>query len=177
MRVTISKLTSIDLMHDACSATTGKPAKCSLNAIYKTEHSPMRTQIFWVAMVDIPTFVSVHFTRHKIGVEHFVKSMRDDIKGNDIIADRDTPVNHCMLINAQSLVNLARERLCYKAHRKTVALMRKIKNALRGVDDDLFKYLVPKCVYRNGICPEFSECKPGLKKVMGAYKQYQLEIL
>jgi hypothetical protein len=121
-------------------------------------------------MSDLPTFVSVHFVRHKIGVEHFVKTMRDDLYVDpDFVADRNTPVNHGMLINLQALIQMCRKRLCYKAHKKAVAAMRKIVKAVLEIDPELRPFLVPECAYRNGYCPELRECHVGLPKVMEAY--------
>ena len=158
MRVTAIKLTDIALARKACSATLGGgKSGISLDALYRCEHSPIRTQIFWVEMSDIPSFVSVHFVRHKIGVEHFVQSMRDDMRGEGT-EDRYTPVHHAMLANAHALINMARKRLCYKAHRETVSAMEAVKAAVDGCDPELAKYMTPECVYRGGICHELRPC-------------------
>lgn len=156
MRIEVKKLTGEDLMREACSFTSGKPSKISLKTIYDSEHSPMRTQLFWVAMFDIPTFVSVHLVRHQVGVTHFVKSNRED-RGGDKEADRNTPVNHAMLLNAQSLVNMARKRLCGKASKETQFVMRRIRDAVAVVDPALSWFLVPECEYRKG-CHEIKTC-------------------
>jgi len=106
-------------------------------------------------MIGIPTFVSTHLVRHSIGVTHYVESNRDDRGGQDV--DRNTPVNHAMLINAQALMAMARKRLCGNAHRETVKVMIAIKNAVREVDPDLAQAMVPDCVYR-GSCYELNSC-------------------
>lgn len=154
IRVTIEKLTDESLMRELASETTGgKECKVSLARMYAAMHSPARSQMFTVRMENIPTFVSVHLVRHKIGVEHFVKSNRED-RGGDGKADRDTPVNHTMLINAEAIVHMAHKRLCQKAHPKTVGLVEQIKFTLEAVDPELAKLMVPLCVYRNGLCDE-----------------------
>ena len=153
----VTKLTGIDLMREACAVTIDKPySEMTLDRIYKCEHSPIRTQLFWVEMWDIPSFVSVHFVRHKIGVEHFVKSLRDDRCGNGG-ETRDSLVNHSMLINAQALINMARKRLCSKAHIETQKVMNVLRNEVAGVDPDLRNYMLPECMYRNG-CYESKPC-------------------
>jgi hypothetical protein len=157
MQIIVKKITNSDLMRKACSYTINAESKMSLNTIYKCEHSPMRTQMFTVEMIDIPTFVSVHFVRHKHGVEHFVKSNREDRIGAIEDIGRMTPVNHLMLCNAQALINMARKRLCFKAHADTVAVMTKIKSEIVSVDSDLWNYMVPECVYRQG-CNEIKTC-------------------
>lgn len=155
MKIIVTKLTDESLMRKACSYTINAESKMTLDKIYQCEHSPVRTQMFTVEMIDIPTFVSVHFVRHKHGVEHFVKSNRDDRGGEK--ADRDTPVNHLMLCNAQALINMARKRLCNNAHDKTIQVMDRIVSRIKEIDWYLAKYMVPECEYRNG-CYELRSC-------------------
>ena len=148
-----------NLVQRACEMTMdGGKSRISNEEIYRCEHSPIRTKLFWIEMIDIPTFISVHLVRHKIGVEHFVKTNRDDL-GGDGEATRNTPVNHGMLINAQALINMARKRLCGKSHEETRKIMRLIKDAVGAIDEDLPNYMVRECEYRNGICPEKTKCK------------------
>lgn len=158
-------------MRRACEMTMhGQQSKISLAKLAQCEHSPLRTVMYWVEMLNIPTFVSVHLVRHKIGVEHFVKSMRDDLYIDPTtVVDRNTPVNHGMFINAHALMTMSRKRLCYKSHRRTVAALRKLRAAVIEVDPELERFLTPECVYRNGYCPELRECRPGLAKVLSAY--------
>ena len=173
MKIIIEPQTNLKLMQRAAEMTThGQPVNAPLKAWYRTEHSPIRARIFWIELHSIPTFVSVHLTRHKIGVEHFVQSNRDDRGGaGDTVVNRLTPVNHGMLINAQALITMSRKRLCFNSSQKTVATWTKLKKAIAKVDADLSPFMVPECVYRNGVCPEFKECKPGLQSVMRAYKK------
>jgi hypothetical protein len=169
--ITITPVTDLAFVQRAAQMTThGQPVKAPLRAWYRTEHSPVRARMFWIELAGIPTFVSVHLVRHKHGVEHFVQSMRDDRGGaGDDVVNRNTPVNHGMLINAQAIITISRKRLCYAASGKTVATWRRLRKEMAGVDADLAYYMVPECVYRGGVCPEFRECKPGLEKVMRAY--------
>jgi hypothetical protein len=171
--VAVTKVTGMDLARKACEATMhGQTSSVSLGLLAKCEHSPLRTQLYWVEFKNIPTFVSVHFVRHKIGVEHFVKSMRDDLYiDSSVPVDRNTPVNHCMLINAQALIQMCRKRLCYKSHVSTVAVFRRLVRRLVEAEPELKPYLVPECVYRNTYCPEPRECRPGLIKVCNAYAE------
>ena len=155
MRFEATKITDEALLRLACSFTIAAESKMTLDRIYKCEHSPMRTQLFTVEMYEIPTFVSVHFVRHKHGVEHFVKSNRDDRGGKD--GGRWEPVNHLMLVNAQALINMARKRFCYQAHSATVLVMAGIREAIELVDPDLARYMVPECEYRGG-CHELRPC-------------------
>lgn len=176
MNVTIKRLTPDWLFRRACEMTMhGQKSKISLAKLAQCEHSPLRTVQYWIEMEAVPSFVSVHFVRHHIGIEHFVQSMRDDLYITpETKVDRDTPVRHGMLLNAHSLINIARKRLCYMAHPKAVAAMRRIVKQIQHIDPQLAPFLVPECVYRNGYCPELRECKPGLNKVLKAYGRSDL---
>lgn len=158
MNVQVTKLSDFNLAEKACSFTAGSSVNIkSMHKMYKSEHSPIRTQLFWIEMLDIPTFVSVHLVRHKVGVEHFVKSNRVD-RGGDQNAAREAPIKHGMLINAQALINIARKRLCSTASIETRQLMEIIKDKITEVDKDLAACLIPECEYRGGFCWEFKCC-------------------
>lgn len=45
---------------------------------YLMEHSPIRVEEYCIEMKNIPVFVSTHYCRHKIGVEHFCLTQRED---------------------------------------------------------------------------------------------------
>ena len=156
MQIRVSKVTSPNLMRWACALTIDSESNMTLDKIYDNEHSPMRTQIFAVTMLGIPTFVSTHFRTHSQGITHFVKSLRED-RGGDGTESRWTPTNHGMLLNAQSLINLSRKRLCHKSHDETRKVMDTIKIAIDDVDSELAFRMVPDCIYRNG-CHEDISC-------------------
>ena len=158
MQIKVTKLTDLKLMQKACEATMhGAKSNVSLRDIYRCEHSPIRTSLFWVELIDIPTFASVHLTRHKIGVEHYVTSNRDD-RGGDGEETRWTPVNHSLLINAQALINMSRKRLCGKAHVMVQGIMADIREEVKTCDPDLAEFMVRECQYRGGHCFEFKPC-------------------
>ena len=165
MKVTVEKITNIDLLRKACESTmqSGKTSSITLDAMYRCEHSPIRTQLFWLTMDNLPTFVSVHCVRHKIGVEHYVRSNRPDRGGNGE-ANRKTPIMHSALLNAEAIINMAKKRLCYQAHPETRMAMIAIKEAVEHADADLARYMVPQCVYRGGVCPELKPCGKYLVK-------------
>jgi hypothetical protein len=153
MIVQATKVTQPWLIDEACEFTSGQTRFTTDNTdMYHAEHSPIRTQCFWIEMYGIPTYVSVHLVRHKVGVEHFVQSNRD------VEANRMTPVNHAMFVNAAALIQMARKRLCGKADRKTREVMEKIKRAVETVDEELAVNMVRECDYRNGHCPELKPC-------------------
>ena len=153
-----TKVTSSLLANKACSFTLHNQgeSKLPLRKLYGSEHSPMRTQMFWIEMRGIPSFVSTHLVRHKIGIEHYVQTNRVD-RGSSTVSYRLTPINHAMLCNAQALINMARKRFCTHASSETREVMVGIKNAVKRVDDALAEFMVVDCVYR-GQCYEPSCC-------------------
>ena len=157
MRVNVEKKTDFSLMEEAMRFTSGKNVELTrgnIDWMFDAEHSPVRTQIYVVKMYDIPTYVSVHLTRHKLGVEHYVKSNR---KTKEVVT-RDTPVDHMMVLNAQALMTMCRSRLCQKADKTTNLVMTLIKEEMKGLDSVMATYMVPMCIYR-GRCPEKYSCK------------------
>ena len=127
--------------------------------ILKAEHSPIRT--LWFAFkIEMPYWVSVHFVRHKYGVEHFVQSQRDDRTDNDIPRAEKPQgefVTHIMYINAQELMFMARRRLCNQASKETREVMRAIVAEVYKTNPEFINLLVPMCRYQ-GDCPEFIPC-------------------
>lgn len=176
MPIQLVKLTDEDLMRWACSMTIDSESNMSLERIYRNEHSPMRTQIFKLAMLEIPTFVSTHFVRHNIGIiGHYCKTQRDDRIGETEgdSPDRWTPTNHGILCNAQAMINIARKRLCLTSHWATRQVMREIVEEMEFVDPDLAKRMVPECIYRGGVCHEDRIC--GKQKRIRHWKEVELD--
>lgn len=126
--------------------------------ILKAEHSPIRTLMFTVRM-EVPYWVSVHFVRHKYGVEHYVSSQRNDRQSNydRTKAPQDATVTHIMDINAQELMQMARMRLCRQASPETRKVMHEIAVEVMRTNPEFGPLLVPKCVAHGG-CNEFKSC-------------------
>jgi len=158
MQVTIKKHTDLDEARACIESTMAAEfiSKSTLKQIYSWEHSITRSRIFSVQLIDVPTCVSVHLVRH-VTTTPFVRSKRIDRDG-DGTEDRYTLVNHRFICNAESLLHIARRRLCYQASKETRQTVIMIKEAIRKVDPDLAHYMVPNCVYRGGICPEPKPC-------------------
>lgn len=157
-RVEASVLTSRLILNEMAGRTIGKDGvRPNYFRLLKAEHSPIRVMLYKIDMWNIPTEVSVHLVRHKVGVEHFVRSNRPD-RGGNAKADRQTPVNHSMIINAQALISMARKRFCYQAAASTRAVMRLVHEAIREVDPDMAGAMVPDCYYRGGVCFELRCC-------------------
>lgn len=131
--------------------------------ILKCEHSPIRTLVFTIKM-EIPYYVSVHFVRHKYGVEHYVTSQRNDRQNNynRTKAPQDSPVIHIMDINAQELMFMARKRLCMQADPSTREVMREIVKKVLKTNPEFKPFLVPNCQWI-GECKEMFPC--GVKNI------------
>lgn len=160
--VTVEKVTLHELMAHAYSFTAGRVINPSVKNAYKWKHSPWRTQMFVVEMF-LPSYASVHFVRHKVWCEHFVKTNRED-RGGDKEANRHTMVGHMMFLNAEALASMSHKRLCSAADATVQKVMRMIQDGVRAVDPDLADVMMPLCGYRGGICEEPRCC--------GRNKQY-----
>ena len=127
-------------------------------AILKAEHSPIRTLMFTVRM-EVPYWVSVHFVRHKYGVEHYVSSQRNDRqdKYDRNEAPQGAFVTHVMDVNAQELMQMARMRLCSQAAQETRQVMEDICDAVLKTNPEFSDFLMPKCLLHGG-CNEFKTC-------------------
>jgi len=122
------------------------------------EHSPIRLLTFTIRLTDLPYWVSVHLTRHKVGVEHFVSTQRTDRTGvdrNELL--QSALVSHTMVINAQALINISRKRLCAQASKETREAWMAVIEELKAYEPELASVCVRECVYR-GFCPEMCMC-------------------
>lgn len=188
MEVTIEKMTDERIMREACEMTFLGKSNMSLKRMYACEHSPCRTQVFWIRLYDIPLFCSTQLLRHHVGSQPFQLTCREDRKGGNVKlkvriqsiidaiddgdkdkaideliwvsenTDRYTKVNLGLFINAQSLINMAKERLCSDASAETREIFKAIKTEIEKIDPDLAQFLVPRCIYRGGICNSLKPC-------------------
>ena len=127
--------------------------------LVKAEHSPIRELWFGIKM-EIPYWVSVHFVRHHIGINHYVSTQRTDRTGvNRNEKPQGELVSHIMSVNAQELVFMAHKRLCKQASQETREIMQEIVKKVVQVAPYMKSVLVPLCVYRNGKCEEMFPCK------------------
>lgn len=214
MNVTVTKLTDVELLRKANSFTTGHESKMTLAKAYAYQHSPIRTQLFWIECREIPLFVASQLVRSHVGVQFFQQSKRTDRGGEDFREachcisqellcsgtvtdfnerqiqieerakwvedlpkrfDRHAPTDIAFIINAEALINMAHKRLCAKASHETREIFGQICELVEEQDPDLYKHLVPQCMYRGGICPEPKGCgynKTGLfNKILTEYKK------
>lgn len=139
--------------------STTAPTEEWVERLIKAEHSPMRELWFGIKM-EIPYWVSVHFVRHHIGVNHYVQTQRTDRTGvSREEKSQGEIVSHIMSVNAQELVFMAHKRLCKQASPETREVMQLIVKEVIKVAPYMKEVLVPLCVYRNGKCTEMFPCK------------------
>lgn len=126
--------------------------------ILLAEHSPIRKiKVSW-KWENLKSWVSVHFVRHKFGIEHWVTTQRSDRTGVDRDkSPQDTPVSHECEANAQALIFISRRRLCSQASAETRDAWKEVKAEIEKLDPVLASVMVPECIYR-GFCPEFTSC-------------------
>lgn len=158
----IEVLTKWSSVLNAARTTVGKESSSKVPSsrwkkkILLAEHSPIRLLLINWRWTDIKYWVSVHFVRHKIGIEHFVKTQRSDRTGN--LRDnslQDCPVDHECTANAQSLINISRKRLCSQASKETREAWQIFLDNLS--EPELVSVCVKECIYR-GFCPELNPC-------------------
>lgn len=148
---------------DAAMNTIGKeggkyPSSGWKRKILLAEHSPIRRLTFTIRMEDLPYWVSVHLVRHKIGVEHWVRTQRTDRTGVDRAQlPQDAPVEHTIEVNAQALISISRRRLCHQAAPETRQAWKAVLNTLAEKEPELRSVCVRECIYR-GYCPEMKPC-------------------
>ncbi len=169
----------VEVVNDA-RATVGKeglgkePSEKFKRAILIAEHSPIRDLIVkwkWLAM---PSWVSVHWVRHKW--EKFVRTQRTDRTGIDRTKlPQDAPVDFTGEANAQALIDTMRKRLCYQASPETREYAEDFKATLHQIEPELADVLVPNCIYRCG-CPEMSKCPFGERSLFMTLRAYNPDV-
>jgi hypothetical protein len=154
------------LIKNLALGTVGKTSDQSPDTEWKrkiliSEHSPIRSLWYTWEWVDLKSWVSVHFVRHNVGIQHFVKSQRNDRQSeyDRNAARQDALVTHRCTANAQAIINISRKRLCGKASPETTDAWLAFVCRLIRFAPELVSVCVPECVYRHGLCPEvFGSC-------------------
>lgn len=136
----------------------GEPSSAWKRKLLVSEHSPIRQLAIKWKWSGLKYWVSVHFVRHKIGIEHFVSTQRSDRTGQDRDqALQSALVNHECIADAQAIINISRKRLCNQASKETREAWKALLKELAKKEPELCRVCVPECVYR-GFCPEMKSC-------------------
>ena len=148
---------------NATMNTVGKDKGVYPNSQWKrrlllSEHSPIRKIHLAWKWQGLKSWVSVHITRHKIGIDHFVSTQRTDRTGtNRDLEPQSSLVNHEVDANAQAVITISRKRLCTGASPETREAWKAFLTELKEIEPELARCCVPDCVYR-GYCYEFIPC-------------------
>lgn len=151
---------------DAARRTAGKeaigkePSDEWKRRMLLAEHSPIRLVEYEWSWVEMPQWVTVHFVRHHIGCEKFVRSQRTDRTGSAVPRNEHLQgeLNEMdMTANAQEIMAISRVRLCACASKETREAWQAMLDELKKIDPVLVSKCVPTCVYR-GFCPEMKPC-------------------
>lgn len=123
------------------------------------EHSPIRAVEYILHFEQIRQWVTVHLVRHWLGFIPFVHSQRQDRRVLEVPRDElpQGSLNDMdVLINAQSLINVSKKRLCGKASPETRHAWGLVKEEIAKLDPAMADVMVPECIYR-GFCPYHEE--------------------
>ncbi len=122
------------------------------------EHSPIRQLMIKCKWYGLKSWVSVHFVRHKIGIEHWVRTQREDRTGiNRNELPQGTDVEHEFIANAQAMINISRKRLCSMASIETRNAWKAVLESIKEEQPEIYAVCVPECIYR-GYCYEYKSC-------------------
>jgi hypothetical protein len=139
-------------------AGTKEPSSQWKRRMLLCEHSPIRQLLIRCKWYEIKYWVSVHLVRHKIGIEHWVRTQRSDRTGvNREELPQGALVEHEILANAQAIINISRKRLCNQAAKETREAWKMLLESIKDKEPELYKACVPDCIYR-GWCYEFKSC-------------------
>lgn len=162
---------------------TELPTKEQKLAWLMAEHSPIKVVQWCIDIDNLRQWVGVHLLRHPF-VLPFIASQRSDkvsdkekqieevlsyIK-SEIVNDpefnkqnwRDYRLqgslnNHSFVVNAQTLINISKKRLCSCASKETREVWEMVLEYMKEQDPEMASVMVPTCIYR-GFCPEIKCC-------------------
>lgn len=123
------------------------------------EHSQIKLIEYTIMFENLRQWVGVHLLRH-LFVLPFIHSQREDRRVLDIPRDelpQGSLNDQDFVVNAQTLINVSRKRLCKCASKETREAWNAVKDKIREIDPEMASVMVPNCVYR-GFCPEVKCC-------------------
>lgn len=123
------------------------------------EHSPIKLVEYCIKFKNLRQWVGVHLLRHGFTLP-FIHSQREDRRELDCPRDelpQGTPNDQDFVVNAQTLINISRKRLCRCASKETREAWEAVKEEMKNVDPIMASKMVPNCVY-SGFCRELNCC-------------------
>lgn len=165
LKVEIIQETSWNRALNAARRTIGKdeinkePSNSWKARMLLAEHSPIKLVEYCIKFKNLRQWVGVHLLRHGFTLP-FIHSQREDRR--ELGCPRDelpqgTPNDQDFVVNAQSLINISRKRLCRCASKETREAWEEVKKEMWKVDPIMASKMVPNCVY-SGFCRELNCC-------------------
>ena len=186
MKVNVIQETPWSRALNAARRTIGKsplnkePSDNWRKMVIMAEHSPIKLVEYLISFKDLRQWVGVHLLRHE-HILPFIHSQRvdrredidsltekvmsiieEDVKSDESFNKRDylfqgEPNDQDFVVNAQTLINISRKRLCHCASKETREAWIAVKEAIKEFDPIMASFMVPNCIYR-GRCPEMNTC-------------------
>lgn len=168
--VSVERIVGWSHVLNSARTTVGKldlnkePSDSFKKQILISEHSPIRNLLFEVVWNDIYYWVAMHLARHHIGFHSgeddtiFIKTQRSDrtnINRNNL--PQDSPVSFRAVMNAHSIINISRVRLCKIAAKETREAWSLLIDEISKIEPMLSILCRRNCIYR-GHCPESQSC-------------------
>ena len=185
MEVKVTQDTSWNRALNAARKTWGKnkiekePSEEWKKMALMAEHSPIKLVEYTISFKDLRQWVGVHLLRHpfvlpfihtqrvdKRDLDEYVDKvmsiLSDDVKNDPSFNKRDylfqgEKNEQDFVVNAQTLINISKKRLCNCASKETRDAWKAVQDAIREFDPVMASFMVPSCVYR-GFCPEKDSC-------------------
>ena len=137
---------------------TGKePSDDWKKKLILSRHSPLR-MIEFLIEGEAKGFVLNHIARHTYqSPKPFIGTAREDITG--VKRPSDTAIRpFALYINADALIEMCEQRMCFKAHADTMMLVHEIITNVSYVEPLLAEVLKFTPCEKTGICREFTPC-------------------
>lgn len=144
-----------------------KPEITWKKRMLECRHSPIRRLHFSFTFYGLPYYISVHFVRHHVGIEKYVRSQRNDRQNeyDRTKAPQNAPVDMIMDFNGESLLEFFNKRLCHCAAEETRDIVMLMAQLVMQVCPEYIQFIEPMCFRNGGVCHEFNSC--------GFYKNYK----
>lgn len=168
-----NKKTSVEVIQEtswkralnAARRTIGKeaidkePSKNWKAKVLLAEHSPIKLVEYNICFKNLRQWVGVHILRHDYTLP-FIHTQREDRRELNCSRDelaQGTPNDQDFVVNAQTLKNISRKRLCTCASKETREAWNMVKDEIAKQDEVMADKMVRNCVYC-GFCPEMKCC-------------------
>lgn len=165
MEVIVEQETSWSRALDAARRTIGKeplhkePSNNWKAKILLAEHSPIKLVEYNIHFKNLRQWVGVHLLRHGFMLP-FIHSQREDRRKLDCSRDelpQGSLNDQDFVVNAQTLINISRKRLCRCASKETQEAWKAVKSEIAKFDKVMADKMTSNCVY-SGFCRELKCC-------------------